>query len=200
MGQDPGKLAPTSKLFDDKHLYFYFEPSIQYKLKGCMRDLVNNSGKMLRNLTCVIDKSVSVSKLFCVIPDGQPNLTSKVQSEIGKDIPVFVSSRWVQYCIERNTVIKNPMELKLYHLLPFTHETPYPDMSDVHIYINPKIEFNNRAMLTGCITTMGASVTMHSTEEYSYSYTATISRSSCSWTIHLPRLTLEMQTRYASQS
>ena len=83
---------------------------------------------------------------------------------MGSVEPIFVSHRWVDYCVERNTVVMNPREFKLYHLMPFPHATPYPDLQNMRILVDSKIDFDQANLLKGSIEAMGATKVNHPSE------------------------------------
>ncbi len=118
----------------------------------------------MKNLQCIVDKTVHVSQVYCIIPDGYISLVQEIEKSIGKEKAVFVSPRWVDFCIDRNNMIKNPISLKMYHLLPFPHKTPYNDLKDLTVFINAKIEFDLRITIQGCLKAMGSQIATYSSE------------------------------------
>lgn len=165
LGQDAAKNSlPISQLFKENGLYFWVDESIRRLLNTCLRNVINNGGQSLKNLQCIADKSVTATQVFCIIPDGQTELIQEIGKIIGKEKAVFVSPRWVEYCTDRNNMVKNPVGQKLYHLLPFPHPTPYKDLKGVRVFINPKIEFDLRVTIQGCLKAMGGTLVTHASE------------------------------------
>ena len=68
-----------SKLFENDQLYFYVEKSVIKRLGPALRTLINHSANIIKSLEFLKSKELRVKKLYCVLPDGEPELFKGIQ-------------------------------------------------------------------------------------------------------------------------
>jgi len=102
-----------------KNYFFYFIPK-DTGLRDFKRMVIENSGSIVTNLEKV--KIPEKKKIFLVLKDGQDK--NEVNFKHLRDKVMPISPRFVEYCIKKKVVIKNPVQEKLMHLLPFPVKTP----------------------------------------------------------------------------
>ena len=111
-----------------KNYYFYFLPT-DTGLRDFKRMVIENSGSIVTNLEKV--KTPENKKIYIVLKDGQDKNEFKKLRE--KIMPI--SPRFIDYCIKKKTVIKDPVEEKLMHLLPFPVKTPCSPFKNIILEI-----------------------------------------------------------------
>ena len=127
---------PISTLFKDDNFPFYFDDSLKAQLKTLMHKVFMNSGAVLAQLDVIKSKEFNPKGVYCIIPDGKPDLIKKIKDEIG-DKAQFLSPRWINYCMERSSVIsiKYIKERAMVNLLPIELPTPYPDFQNYKVSV-----------------------------------------------------------------
>lgn len=127
---------PVSSLFKDENYPFYFDNSVKDQLKSFMHKIFINSGAVLAKLDVVKSKEFDPKGVYCIIPDGKPDLIKKIKAEIGEKA-IFLSPRWINYCIERSAVIKAKYikERAMVNLYPIELPTPFPDFNDYKVAV-----------------------------------------------------------------
>lgn len=127
---------PESELFKDVHYPFYFDGSVQDKLKPIMQKVFFNSGSAVANLEVIKSKQFDPKAVYCIIPDGRPDLIRSIKEQIG-DKALFLSPRWITYCIERHSVISyNQLkERAMVSLLPIDLPTPFTGLEEIKVTV-----------------------------------------------------------------
>lgn len=93
-------------------------------IKDLIRRLTENCGRVYEKVELIKEKDKEV---VVVLDDGFPKeQLSGVREQIGQ--PMFVSHRWVDFCIEKQKVIRNLKENL--HLVPFPYKVPREDVRD----------------------------------------------------------------------
>ncbi len=94
--------------------------------------ILENSGKIVKDLGKLSELNLQASeKVYVVLRDGQAHQDLlKYQDQI-----YMVSPRFIEYCIDKKMVIKNPNEEKLIHLMPFPIKTPIKNFDKIKIVI-----------------------------------------------------------------
>lgn len=127
---------PVSELFKDANFPFFFDESVKAELKPVMQKVYLNSGSTLTNLEVVRTEQFKPTAVYCIVPDGRPDLTKSAKDQIG-DKALVLSPRWITYCIDRNSIIpyKKIKERAMVNLLPVELKTPFNDLNEIKIAI-----------------------------------------------------------------
>lgn len=121
------KNVPKFKSFLFENLLFYFDKGIT-NLKESQRKILENSGDILIELKA---KKIKYDKLFYLLDDGyDPKVYAGIETSIPDVKIIFISPRWIDYCLERKIAIKDIKTSRLPHLLPFAHKMPLSDFAD----------------------------------------------------------------------
>lgn len=125
-----------SELFKDTNYPFYFDGSIQDKYKTLMQKVYFNSGSALANLEVIKAKKFDPKAVYCIIPDGRTDLVQSIKDQIG-DKAIFLSPRWISYCIERNAIIslKELRDRAMVNLLPIDLPTPFDGLNEFSVIV-----------------------------------------------------------------
>ena len=124
------KNVPKFKSFLFENLLFYFDKGLK-SLKELQCNVLENSGDILIELK---SKKIKHDKLFYVLDDGfDVKNYKKIESSIPNVKIIFISPRWINYCLERKIVIRDIKASRLPHLLPFIHEMPLNDFMQKNI-------------------------------------------------------------------
>jgi len=154
LGVMPSKIKPESTLFQKQTSLFYFDDQVKIELKPTILSVIKNSGCTVKTLEAVRDNKVDCHRVFVVLPDGRTDIAAKAR-ELIKEKAVIVSPRWVDYCIGRNVILKDPIREEKFHLLPFPQPTPYPCMKGVTVLVSPDISFDRRVTLIDIVNILG---------------------------------------------
>lgn len=157
--------VPDSTLFKDEKYPFYFDPSVEMELRKYKHKVFINSGSTVPKLEYIIEKKIDPIKVYCIIPDGNPQLALKIQEKIGEKA-VMYSPRWIDYCIERHAVISNARERKMINLLPIPKPTPFPGLSSLKLAIRKTdFDMDRAASLEGLAAVLGFQIVSSSSKE-----------------------------------
>ena len=142
-------------MFKDDKYVFYFDVSVKDELKSSMHKVFMNSGAILAKLDVIAKKEYNPKGVYCIVPDGRPEVSSKIKQEIG-DIALLLSPRWIDYCIERNSVIKDVKTRGMVNLLPFDLITPLPSLKDYKVAIfKEHFDLDRAASLEAMVSILG---------------------------------------------
>lgn len=119
-----------SSLFEKT--YFYFHPDFKTfpRIRSMKRKIISNTGNILIELKPDLNL-----KIHCIVPDGYKD---KTILDLKKSIKnsEMVSTRWVEECLSKKHLIKNPRERKFIHLLPFKVPVPISSFAGKKIIIS----------------------------------------------------------------
>ena len=122
------ELKFVSPLF--KNLIFYVPKG--FGLSEYRISIIEHSGSVLEALPEKRKMRQFKGKIYGVYKDGVEPETYQLLGNLGVSP---VSTRWIDFCISRGFVLKNPTEEKMYHLLPFPIRTPVKQFSGITIKI-----------------------------------------------------------------
>lgn len=148
------KYSITFKSFLFENVLFFFDANL--KLKSKYHYLVfENSGSILIDL----DKNaIGSRRLFYVVDDGfNETEITKIKESLRDKVVSFISPRWIDFCIETKSIIKDVEGDRFINLLPFQFSTPFSGFEGVSISLKG-FEQNDKMILTEVIKIMGGSV------------------------------------------
>ena len=137
--------------------YFYFDPDIKMSLMNTYKLVLKNSGLNLKSLEYTKSSEFRDKKICCVVPDGRNDLVQKIAAALGSKAHI-VSNRWVDRCLDRSSVIYNVKEEGMVDLLPFPHQTPYPNLAKYSFSVSRRLPISRKSTVKGIIDAFGATL------------------------------------------
>ena len=108
-----------------KNINVYFDPKYKEELANYKKLVRENSGKVLDSLNVF-------EEIFYILPDSEES-AGIFRRNTKKNI-VFVSYRWIDYCLRSKIIVRDFQEKKLVFLIPFPFKVPFADFSETTIY------------------------------------------------------------------
>lgn len=157
LGAEKRTVEVKSDLFKD--LTFFMDEQVKRKMdfRGTLQRILENGGMKLKTLQSVKEGKYKPpkGKILCVIPDGSTDIALSIQQYLGNDKSLFISPRWIDYCIERNVVLIDFLEAGRVDFLPFPFETPYKTLLHVKVTIGSSVPIEKKPLVKGIVNAIG---------------------------------------------
>lgn len=115
-----------------KNVYFFFPEDVK-GMSVYKRMVLENSGKIVTDIAKA--PVPSDKKIFAIFKDGGFDQITHRKYKKYKDKVMVLSFRYILFCIEKKTVINDPVSEKLIHLLPFPKKKYSEDFKKINIFI-----------------------------------------------------------------
>lgn len=130
-----------------KNCYFYFPDNIK-GMSIYKRKVLEHSGSIVTSLSKV--QLPENKKIFAIFKDGDFDETSVKKYKPYKEKIMVLSFRYVLFCIDKKTVVQDPVSEKLIHLLPFPKKIYSEEFKKVKIFVKGFDLEKNCSLLKTC--------------------------------------------------